>query len=91
MKISHVVYNLNKIILNKNNFVMASYSHNGTAFIFFEFVSTLARYTGFHRHIKTSHYVNTYLLPFRIYRVNVVLIVDRNPVLLPITFRELFT
>jgi len=46
MNFSHIVYNLYKIILNKKHFVMTSYFHNGIIFDFFEFLSTLARYTG---------------------------------------------
>jgi len=63
----HIVYNLNKIILNKKNFVLTSYFHNGTAFNFFEILSTLARYTvsGFYLHIKTGNYVKHLSITFQ--------------------------
>jgi len=56
MKFSHIVYYLIKILLNKTNFVMTSYFHNGT----------LARYTGsgFHLHIKIGNYVKHLSITF---------------------------
>ena len=59
MKLSQIVQNIDKTILNVKNFNMTLYFHNGAIFYVFLFFSTLARYCGseFDAYKKTAIYL----------------------------------
>jgi len=68
MKHSHIISKINKVMLNAIKFNMTSVFHNSTENLFFEILSTLARYSAsrFHHYIKTGlyHSLSYYLLDF---------------------------